>query len=187
MIDTCESCGKKTSMLSIDGTCPSCTANKVMELTNPRPLHLTCAACGYNVTAGIIHQCNAQPVSDPKATLGVHKFPMSAVPACVMGEVGVAMLEGALKYGAFNYRKTGIEASTYYDAVNRHIKAWWEGEDFDVDSGMNHITKAIATLIVMRDSMINDKLTDNRPPRVKAGWVEELNQKTKELLEKYGK
>lgn len=148
---------------------------------------MRCIACGLNVTPGVIHQCNARPISDPKAAMGVHKFPMSAVPACVIGEVGVAMLEGALKYGAFNYRKTGIEASTYYDAVNRHIKAWWEGEDYDADSGMSHIIKAITTLIVMRDSMINGNLVDNRPPKAKEGWAEELNQKTKELLEKYGK
>ena len=138
-----------------------------------------CSRC--NVEMGI-----TEPV-DPKAQLGVHKFPMSVVPACVMGEIGVAILEGALKYGAFNYRKTGIEASTYYDAVNRHLKAWWEGEDHDADSGMSHITKAITTLVVMRDSMINGHLHDNRPPAAKEGWVEELNQKTKELIEKYDK
>ncbi|MCM0035904.1 MAG: DUF5664 domain-containing protein, partial [Burkholderiaceae bacterium] len=55
--------------------------------------------------------------------------------------------------------------SVYYDATIRHLFAWWEGEDLDPDSGMSHITKAIASLTVLRDSMIQGMSTDDRPPR----------------------
>lgn len=103
--------------------------------------------------------------SNPKDVLGVNKAPMSTVPAAVMAEVGVAMLEGGLKYGRHNYRAVGVRSSVYYDATMRHLMAWWEGEDIDPDSGLSHVTKAIAGLVVFRDAMIQGKVEDDRPPR----------------------
>lgn len=58
---------------------------------------------------------SAKP-SNPKDTVGIRKAPMSTVSAAVMAEVGVAMLEGAAKYGRHNYRAVGVRASVYYDA-----------------------------------------------------------------------
>ena len=49
--------------------------------------------------------------------------------------------------------------------------AWWEGEDVDPDSGVSHITKAIATLVVLRDSQINNMVDDDRPIRPPATWM----------------
>jgi hypothetical protein len=87
------------------------------------------------------------------------------IPAPVIWELAVAMFEGALKYARHNYRAVGVRASVYYDALNRHIDAWWDGQDVDPDSGLHHITKAIATLFVLRDSMIRGNWVDDRPPR----------------------
>lgn len=102
--------------------------------------------------------------TNPKDLVGVRKAPMSTVSAPVLAEIGVAMLEGACKYGRHNYRVGGVRASVYYDATMRHLMAWWEGQDIDPDSGMNHITKAITSLVVLRDAMIQGCLTDDRPP-----------------------
>ena len=126
-------------------------------------------------------------IDNPKRRLGVNKYSMSVVPACVMAEVGVAMQEGVSKYGAFNYREVSIEATTYYDAVSRHLMAWYEGEDIDVESGLNHITKAISSLVVMRDSMMNGNMVDNRPSPAKQGWQDNLNRKVKDLNERHNK
>ena len=90
--------------------------------------------------------------TNPKDAIGISKAPLSTVSAAVLMEVGVAMLEGASKYGRHNYRAAGVRASVYYDALMRHAMAWWEGEDLDPDSGMSHITKAITTLVVLRDA-----------------------------------
>ena len=101
-----------------------------------------------------------------------------------MAEVGVAMLEGACKYGRHNYRIAGVRASVYYDALMRHMLAWWEGEDLDPDSNLSHVTKAITTLVVLRDAMMQDMLTDDRPPR-SATFFEELNAKANEIKDRY--
>jgi Domain of unknown function (DUF5664) len=102
--------------------------------------------------------------SNPKDIVGVRKAPMSTVSAPVMAELGVAMLEGACKYGRHNYRAVGVRSSVYYDATMRHLMAWWEGQDTDPDSGMSHITKAIASLVVLRDSQLRQNVEDDRPP-----------------------
>jgi len=128
---------------------------------------------------------NAKP-SNPKDALGILKIPYSTISQPVIAETGVAMLEGALKYGRHNYRAIGVRASVYFDAVMaRHLPAWWEGEDIDPDSGMHHIVKAIASLCVIRDAMIQGKFIDDRPPKSPAGWQEALNVRVKALLEKY--
>lgn len=123
--------------------------------------------------------------TNPKDALGILKVPASTVSAPVVAELGVAMLEGALKYGRHNYRVIGVRASVYYDATRRHIDSWWEGEDTDPDSKLSHITKAIASLVVLRDAMIQDKMIDDRPPRSPDGWMVDLNARVKELLAKY--
>jgi hypothetical protein len=123
--------------------------------------------------------------TNPKDAVGVRKVSFSTVPCTVIAEVGLAMLEGARKYGRHNYRSAGVRASVYYDAVLRHLTQWWEGEDIDPDSGLSHITKALAGLTVLRDTMINDMWTDDRPPRAKPGWMIELNRAAGVIIDIY--
>lgn len=103
--------------------------------------------------------------TNPKEPVGIKKVSLSVVPTAVLMEVSVAFLEGAAKYGRHNYREAGGRASIYYDATMRHLNKWWElGEDIDPDSKLHHITKAISSLMVLRDVMIQDKFVDDRPP-----------------------
>lgn len=132
----------------------------------------------YNINSGAVKQTN------PKDLVGVRKAPMSTVPANVLAEVGVAMLEGASKYGRHNYRVAGVRASVYYDGTLRHLMSWWEGEDIDPDSGLSHITKAITSLVVLRDAMMQDMCTDDRPPSSK-DFYSNLNITAEVIIDKY--
>jgi hypothetical protein len=123
---------------------------------------------------------------DPKQLAGVKKVPWSCVPINVIAEVAVAMYEGARKYGRHNYRQQHNHyASTYYEGTRRHLDQWWEGEDIDSDSGLNHIVKAIASLTVLRDTMIRGSMVDDRPPPTPAGFWDDLNKMVEELNAKY--
>ena len=125
--------------------------------------------------------------TNPKDFVGLTKPPMSTVSKLVMAEVGVAMLEGAMKYGRHNYRGTDVLASIYIDAAGRHLDAWYEGQDIDPDSGMSHLTKAIASLTVLRDAEIVGKMVDDRPPAMApAGFWEDLGNKVKAIIARYG-
>jgi hypothetical protein len=134
------------------------------------------------------HQLPAAGTKDtnPKDAIGCKKLPFSVLPWRVLTNVALAMLEGALKYGRQNYRAAGVRASVYFDAVvARHLTQWWEGEDIDADSGLSHIDKAIAGLMVMRDSMLQGNFVDDRPPRGNVDMVA-LNAKAAALMERYG-
>ena len=146
-----------------------------------------CALCLENTVPWTCDQTRLTAKdTNPKDSVGVKKVPMSTVPTQVVMEIGLAMLEGARKYGRHNYRIAGVRASVYYDALQRHINQWWEGEDVDPDSGLNHVTKAISTLVVLRDAMLNDMMTDDRPPSVKnQDWVRDYNKKAEEIINKY--
>jgi len=127
--------------------------------------------------------------TNPKDALAIRKVPVHLVPMQVIAEVGLAMLEGGRKYGGHNYRDAGVKASVYVDAVFRHVfLQFWEGEDIDKDSGLSHITKAIASLIVLRDSMLMRNWVDDRPIRHPgANITEELNAQAGDVIDKYPK
>ena len=69
-------------------------------------------------------------------------------------------------------------------AAMRHLMSWWEGEDTDPDSGMSHVTKAITSLVVLRDAMIQGMCTDDRPPR-SAEFYARLNTLAAEVLARH--
>jgi hypothetical protein len=124
--------------------------------------------------------------TNPKDALGVRKVPLHAVPCGPLLEVGLAMLEGGCKYGTHNYRAAGVRYSVYYDSTVRHMMDWWEGQDIDPESGVNHITKAIAGLFVLRDSMLCGNDVDDRPLRYPSGLgLAEFNEKAGAILDSH--
>lgn len=133
-----------------------------------------------------VAECDAPiTTSNPKDAIGSAKAPTSTVSEAVLAEVGVGMMEGSRKYGRHNYRVAPIRAEVYYDAVHRHLRRWWAGEDIDADSGLSHITKAICTLFVLRDCMITGQLVDDRPPGIDPKFFDELDAKAAALVTKY--
>ena len=124
-------------------------------------------------------------VINPKDRIGSRKAPMWYVPPRVLAEVGLAMMEGALKYGPYNWRTAGVRMSVYIDAQHRHMDAFLEGQDLDPDSQLSHITKAIAGLIVLRDSMIEGNAVDDRPPSSTPNYMDALNEKASALVDKF--
>lgn len=123
--------------------------------------------------------------TNPKLAIGVAKVPISCVPTQVIQEIGIGMMEGGLKYGRHNYRVAGCRSSVYYDAAMRHLMAWWEGQDLDPDSGLSHVSKAMASLAVLRDCQIGNTAIDDRPPVLDKDYTEKLNSLAKALLLKY--
>jgi len=124
--------------------------------------------------------------TNPKDAVGIKKAPFSVLPQNVLAEVGLALLEGARKYGRHNYRVAGVRASVYFDAAVRHLSLWWEGQDIDPDSGLHHVVKAMACLVVIRDAQLNGMATDDRPPAVvDQEWMAEANRKAAAIIERY--
>lgn len=125
--------------------------------------------------------------TNPKDAVGVRKWrQFTTVPLTVVAEVGAAMLEGARKYGRHNYRVAGVRSSVYIDAAMGHLMQYWEGEDIDADSGLHHVVKAMASLAVLRDAMLQDMLADDRPPKAKLDKVrDELQETVNEIMDRW--
>jgi len=137
---------------------------------------------------GIPFDAPATKDTNPKDAVGSKKARwFSYVPLRVLVGVGLAMFEGARKYGRHNYRVAGVRASVYVDAAAGHMMSWFEGEDIDPDSGISHIDKAIASLVVLRDGMYEGNFVDDRAPSVK-DWSEFMsgaNTKALQIIETY--
>lgn len=125
--------------------------------------------------------------TNPKDAVGIKKVPTWFIPTCPQMELGLAMMEGARKYGAFNWRVDGVRGSVYYDAAMRHLNAWKEGQDTDPDSGLPHLMKAAACLFILRDSIIMQNWTDDRPPTYpqRSLPMNYLNGAAGKIIEKY--
>lgn len=124
--------------------------------------------------------------SNPKDAVGSTKVGLQYLPLQVLMEASLALTEGGMKYGRHNYRVAGVRASIYFDATMRHMFSWFEGEDIDPDSGLSHVTKAISSLMVLRDAMMNDMWYDDRPPTVKdLNFIRNMNEASKQLISKF--
>lgn len=102
--------------------------------------------------------------SNPKDAIGSSKAQLSLVPWTLVICAARALLEGALKYGRFNWRVAGVRASIYLDALKRHVAKWENGQNNDPKTRVHHLDNAIACLTIMRDAELYGMLTDDRPP-----------------------
>jgi hypothetical protein len=102
--------------------------------------------------------------TNPKDAIGSGKLPLDLLPESGSVFEALAMLEGGLKYGSYNYRAIGVRASIYYAACRRHLMKWWNGEWDDPNTGVPHLASARACLGIILDAMLMEKLTDDRPP-----------------------
>ncbi|KKN48575.1 hypothetical protein LCGC14_0651620 [marine sediment metagenome] len=101
---------------------------------------------------------------NPKDILGQTKVSLSKVPTAAIIYEALAMVDGAKKYGPFNWRKNKVIASIYVDACLRHVGSWFDGEEIATDSLVHHLGHARACLGILIDALETGNLDDDRPP-----------------------
>ncbi len=101
--------------------------------------------------------------ANPKDIIGATKVSLSKVPAVAIAHEAHAMMDGARKYDAYNWRAKAVQASIYVDAALRHIHDWNEGEEDAPDSKAHHLGHARACLGILLDCQENGCLIDDRP------------------------
>ena len=115
--------------------------------------------------------------TNPKSKYGIKKPSLHLIPASALLYLAKVMALGAAKYGASNWLKDPVSASTYVSAAFRHILQWADGEDIDPESGAPHLAHAMACMAIVLDAKANGTLIDDR---VKTGKIDEI---MKELTE----
>ena len=56
---------------------------------------------------------------------------------------------GAQKYAPDNWKSVPHAKQRYFDAMMRHLMAWWDGESKDQESGLRHLAHAGCCLMFL--------------------------------------
>jgi hypothetical protein len=125
-------------------------------------------------------------IENPKDIISGGKLPLGLVPDTIMIEAAIPFLEGALKYGRYNWRLCGVKASIYRDALQRHLDDWWNGEDVDPVTKVKNLASVIACAGIILDAELCGMLTDDRPPRAPISeLIEQYEEQVKFLKEMF--
>lgn len=121
------------------------------------------------------------PDGNPKTLMGAQKPDLSVIPPIALLHLATAMMNGAEKYGPFNWRAKSISARPYLAALLRHAAACLDGEDFSADTveagqPVHHLAHVMACCAIYLDAESLGMLNDNRPG---------VAGKTGEAIEKY--
>lgn len=93
------------------------------------------------------------------------------VPVGPLEDVARLYAFGAKKYSAHNWRK-GYDWSLSYDAAQRHLTQFWNGEDIDEESGLPHLASVVFHCFALMEFARSYPQGDDRPPPSGALYVE---------------
>lgn len=122
--------------------------------------------------------------TNPKDAVATDRVPLHLVSPIAKAYLAIAQYLGLVKYGAWNWRNGGARASIYKAALERHMDAWFSGEEFDPVDGTPHLANAMVCLQILIETKEAGNLVDDRPipvdlrPAYK--MVEELMPKIRE-------
>jgi len=86
---------------------------------------------------------------------------LSLVTKTLIWGIAQVMTFGAVKYGRDNWRK-GMDWNRPYDALLRHLTAWWDGEGTDSETGLSHLLHAACELMFLIEYEAMGTGHDNR-------------------------
>lgn len=77
------------------------------------------------------------------------KLEYSLIPKGVLTPIIRVLQQGCQKYSKDNWQRVDNPKERYYNALQRHIGQWWEGEKYDAETGENHLTHAACCLMFL--------------------------------------
>jgi len=90
-----------------------------------------------------------------------HKLRWDLLPLDVVEGAVAGFTHGAAKYAPNNWRK-GARWGRLFAALQRHLQAFWRGEEIDEDSGLHHLDLAQCELMMLRGNVLNGIGEDDR-------------------------
>ena len=90
------------------------------------------------------------------------KLRMDLLPPDALEALARILTDGAEKYGARNWEK-GMAWSRPYAALQRHLLAWWGGQDVDPESGHPHLWHVLTNAVFLTSYQIREIGEDDRP------------------------
>ena len=77
------------------------------------------------------------------------KLEYSLIPKGVLTPIIQVLQQGCQKYSKDNWQRVDNPKERYYNALQRHIGQWWEGEKYDSETGENHLAHAACCLMFL--------------------------------------
>lgn len=161
-----------------DVECAECSKTHIPESCLEYRGKLTCKTC---LSQKPCHQCNDELGLNPKWIEGyvicekcwtsrekneggqkfdVGKLRLDLLPILPMQGTAQVLTYGAVKYKDRNW-EVGIKYSRVYGAMQRHIMAWWAGEQLDPDTGLHHLHHASCCMMFLQEyEMRREKFRD---------------------------
>lgn len=99
--------------------------------------------------------------TNPKDLLGIRKPPLHLVAPALALWVSKVFGFSAKKYGPYNWREKKVRLSIYLDAIERHLLAMKDGQEFDEESGLPHAAHIGANIAVMLDAAATGNLLND--------------------------
>lgn len=90
------------------------------------------------------------------------KIRMELIPPELMTAVGEILTFGAEKYSARNW-ELGMDWSRPYGAMQRHMTAWWGGQENDPETGKSHLWHAGCCMAFLITYEMRGTGNDDRP------------------------
>ena len=102
---------------------------------------------------------------NPKDAIASKKVNVALVPPSSIIHEAMAMENGALKYGPYNWRDKKVRATVYVAAAMRHLMEYLDGANVsdDTDPPVHHLAHAKACCGILLDAMESECLVDDRP------------------------
>lgn len=113
-------------------------------------------------TAPIERGTMKYPDGNPKTQFGITKPRATYTPPIPYLEYSKAHLQGALKYGPFNWRDDPVTMSTYLDAAESHIAKFRAGCNKASDTDIHELAHAMTCLSIIIDAQAYDTIIDDR-------------------------
>ncbi len=138
--------------------------------------------CSYLPDRFILAGDEDKKDTNPKDGAATSRLDLSLFPDTALAYGALALTEGDLKYGGYNWRIAGVKASVYVAALRRHLAKWWNGEEEDPKTGVPHLASVLACVAILVDAGEMGMLKDDRPPKAPVGYLlEEFEKKVKQL------
>lgn len=99
---------------------------------------------------------------NPKTAYGIKKPGNFYTPTIPYLEYSIAHMQGAFKYGPFNWRDDPVSISTYIEAAERHIALYKDGQRNASDTGIHHLAHAMCCFSIVIDAEAHNTLIDDR-------------------------
>ena len=89
------------------------------------------------------------------------KMPIDLVPTSSIYAIAKVMEYGSSKYEEHNWRR-GMPWTKPYSCAQRHLLKWFEGEELDEESGLNHLYHVMANIAMLIEYNTTCPDLDNR-------------------------